>query len=215
VAGLSEQIEALLQDGFNAADDLDVPVSTVVRKALRIARLRSDWTAALWLLMEIRGRSDPEAKNRAGREIAQHLTVEEMTRLWRQSVEEFISERTLTSQDGIMAWSVPEAEAMVAALRGQVDHMHPPAGLEGLSLRDEGRRMEQQRLELLMSVADSERVLAQIRSRVADYLSQVEQQIAFGQVNADVWERNRTYVDAELDRIAPDAVTRLRRVGAY
>ena len=48
-----------------ALDDLDnpaVPTSVVARKALRIARLRNDWNALLWLHTELRPAGDQQAR---------------------------------------------------------------------------------------------------------------------------------------------------------
>jgi hypothetical protein len=51
----------------------------------------------------------------------------------------------------------------------------------------------------------SMRVLARIEHRVRKFLSETEKQIAYGQVNADIFERNRRYVDAHLTVVSPQA----------
>jgi hypothetical protein len=205
--GLAQQIETRLADAMAAADDASTPVSVVVNKALRVARLRSDWGAVIWLLMETRGAKDKQAKERAGREVGPHLTLEEMTRFWKDATEAYISERALTMQsEAIMPTSVAEAEGISAALREQAAHLQPASGLEGFMLRDESHDMAKTRAQFLTTAADNDAMLARVRTRVADYLSQVERQIAFGQVNADIWERNRAFVDAELAKVAPDAL---------
>ena len=80
------------------------------------------------------------------------------------------------------------------------------AGLEGLALQQTAQSLAEHRADLLNAAADTGQVLARVRSRVSDYLAQTEQQIAFGQVSADVWERNRTFVDIALAEVAPDAL---------
>jgi hypothetical protein len=210
MASLSQQIEKRLDEAMAAADDPAVPVSVVVNKTIRVARLRSDWPAVLWLLMEIRGRNDEQARTRAGIELSAHFSTEEMAVLWKRAVEAFISERTLNMQTGILATSVAEAEVTAAGLREQASHLQPTAGLEGWALQQAADSVAEQRAQLLNAAADAEHVLARVRSRVSDYLAQTEQQIAFGQVSADVWERNRAFVDIELEKVAPDALSQFQ-----
>ena len=210
VSDLQERIATRLDEAIAAADNPAIPVSVVVNRAIRVARLRNDWPALVWLLMETRGRNDEQAKNRAGLEIATHLSAGEMASLWRAAVEAFISERALYMQEGMLGMSVAEAEASMAGLREQAGHLHPPAGLEGWTLQQTAQSMAEQRAQLLNAAADTEQVLARVRSRVSDYLSAIEQQIAFGQVSADAWERNRIYVDARLVEVAPNALVQFQ-----
>lgn len=49
-------------------------------------------------------------------------------------------------------------------------------------------------------------VRERIRQRVYAFFSQTEQQLVYGQFNADIFERNRRYVDKRLAVIAPDIV---------
>lgn len=210
MASLSDQIEKRLEEAIAAADDSSVPLSVVLNKTIRVARLRSDWPAVLWLLMEIRGPNDEQAKQRAGIELAAHFSAEEMARLWKQAVEAFVSERSLNMQKGVLATSIAEAEVTAAGLREQASHLEPAAGLEGWALERAAADLGGARVQLLNAAADAEHVLARVRSRVSDYLAQTEQQIAFGQVSADVWERNRAFVDAELAKVAPDALNQFQ-----
>lgn len=206
MAGLAQQIESRLQEAVSAADDPSVPVSIVVNKALRVARLRNDWGAVIWLLMETRSQKDAQAKERAGREVGPHLTREDMTRLWHEATEAYISERSLTMGEGVMATSVAEAEAMSIGLRDQAARLQPTPGLDGFAARAEAQEIAQSRAKLLTAATENDSMLARIRTRVTDYLSQTEHQIAFGQVNSDAWERNRSFVDAQLAAVAPGAL---------
>jgi hypothetical protein len=206
MASLSQQIADRLDEAIAAADDPSVALSVVLNKTIRVARLRSDWPAVLWLLMEVRGTKDEQAKDRAGVELAAHFSASELEVLWHAAAAAFISERTLSLQGGVMATSIAEAEVTAAALREQAGHIQPPPGLESGLLVRVAREAAEQRGQLLSAAAESEQVFARVRSRVSDYLAQTEQQIAFGQVSADVWERNRAFVDTELAAIAPDAL---------
>lgn len=52
-------------------------------------------------------------------------------------------------------------------------------------------------------------VLRRIENRVHEFLSTTEKQLMYGQMNSDIFERNRQYVDARLRAIAPDALAKL------
>jgi len=73
--------------------------------------------------------------------------------------------------------------------------------------------------ELLVAqgVQNFEAILARMSQRVHSFLSITEQQLAFGQINSDIFERNRQYVDSRLYVIAPGVLQQFqsayRRVG--
>lgn len=51
--------------------------------------------------------------------------------------------------------------------------------------------------------------MSRVRQRVHTYLSRVEKELVFGQLNADIFERNRRFVDERLAGLAPDALAQL------
>jgi hypothetical protein len=60
-------------------------------------------------------------------------------------------------------------------------------------------------------------ILRRVANRVHDFLSNTEAQLMYGQINSDLFERNRQYVDARLRTIAPDVLHKFviiyRRMG--
>jgi hypothetical protein len=60
-------------------------------------------------------------------------------------------------------------------------------------------------------------MLKRIEHRVHELLSITVKQLAYGQINSDIFERNRQYVDSRLRLIAPESLEQLvaayRRVG--
>lgn len=194
----------LVQSGLDDVEDVSKPVSAVARKALRVARLRSDWHAVLWLQCELRAPQDEEAKRRVALEVAPHLPTEEFRAAWHRTTEDYLARRTISS-DKMLGQALGEAEAAIASLREHAAGLQPPPGLHTPDLYFEGQRLENQRADLILAISEREQILARVRSRIGDYLSEVERQLFFGQVNADVWERNRTYVDLKLEQVAPHA----------
>jgi hypothetical protein len=52
-----------------------------------------------------------------------------------------------------------------------------------------------------------EAVLERIKGRVHSFLSNTEKQLLFGQINADIFEANRQYVDLKLGKLCPEALS--------
>jgi hypothetical protein len=126
----------LVQTTLDEFDNPNYKLSSVLRKAIRIARLRNDHENLWWLQEEMLADSDKEARNRIKRELLPHYS------------------------------------------------------------REQFRRIEH---------------------RVHEFLSITEKQLAYGQINSDIFERNRQYVDSRLSAIAPESLEQLvvayRRVG--
>jgi hypothetical protein len=174
-------VASLVRSAMAEADDPDVPASVIARKALRIARLRNDWQASLWLQLELRDPGDDAAKQRAADEVRPHLPREEFEALWHRTTEAYIAGRSY-EQDKMLGQSIAGAEAMVSALREQAAHMQPPPGLDTAHLYHESQRLEEQRMRTLLAASERELVIARVRQRLADYLSQTERQIVFSEV---------------------------------
>jgi hypothetical protein len=192
-----EHVTNLVATALEQADDLQTPTSSLARKALRIARLRSDWVAVLWLQMELREPGDEEAKRRVADEVRPHFTEEDLHVVWRQTTEGYLAGRKF-SDDRMLGQSLPEVEAVIRGLREQLSHMQPASGLHTVDLYFESQRLEEQSAQLLTAALEREQVVARVRQRIADYLSQTERQLVLGQLSSDVWERNRQFVDEQL-----------------
>lgn len=195
----------LVDQALSEVDDPTVPLSAVIRKAIRIARLRSDFEALLWLHAEMRNAGDEEAKRRVLQELAPHFTSEQIARMWKANTESFIVGRKI-DDDRVLGDAIPEVEERITALRAQRDAFQLPAGMHPQDLYFENQRHEKMKAELTIAISEREQILARIRHRVADYLSETERQLLYGQVNANIFERNREFVDARLRDIAPDAL---------
>src|SRR4051794_22930056 len=85
------QATALVRSALEDVDDPTVRLSALIRKAIRIARLRNDYAALLWLDMEMRPLEDTETKQRIANEIAPHFTREEYERVAGQTVKAYIA----------------------------------------------------------------------------------------------------------------------------
>lgn len=210
---LSSRIDQMIAEGLAEADDLAVPTSTVVRKALRVARLRNDWKNVLRLDIELRATGSAESRRLVHAEVAAHFTREELDVLWRQTTEDYIGSRTaITSRDQqgeplILRGGIGELEAGVRELRIQADKMPAATGPNATVIHREAQRRADAIGELRLAVMEREQILSRVRQIAASYLSRAERELLLGQVNSDAFERNRVWVDGQLAARAPDVLS--------
>lgn len=204
----SEHVARLVADGLDQADDPNVPTSAVVRKALRVARFRDDWTAMLRFDMELRSTGNEEAKREIATKVAAHFTRDALTETWNRVVEEHINLRRIPhplepNEEAVAEGGIGEIEARVAGYREQASRLADAA--DGAPESE----VEEMRSGLLLAAHSQEVVLARVRQRAAAYLGTAEQEIMSGQVRADVFERNREWVNGQLEAKAPRVLEQL------
>ncbi len=205
----------LVRAALDELDQQNSRLSVVARKALRIARLRNDWAAVYWLQMELDGPGDENASSRRVGEVAPYFSREAFARINKEAVEAAISSRSITMidvhgkiNDGkITGLGIQEIEENILILSRSEDplpnNLHP---LDAAVFSD--RRSKSRSLQQHMET-EQRKVLARITQRVHSYLSQVERQLVLGQLQADVFEDNRRYVDARLQQFAPEILEQL------
>jgi hypothetical protein len=192
VTDLEERLQLALDDAMAAAHDPAVPVSIGLFKAARVARLRRDVWALAWILLESAGHGNKTANAQIRAELKAAYGSDLAHQVLDATIEAFIQERRI-DDNRLMAASATDLESIAAALREQAAHVSPG-----------------DRFTLLTSATHNETILGKIRTRIANYLAVVEQQVAFDRVNFDAWERNRAYTDAALARVAPEALAQFQ-----
>ncbi len=192
-------------------------LSNVVRKAIRIARLRNDFENLWWLEEEVIESRERAARERMERELLPHFSAEDFQTVRRQVIGASFSERSIrTIEDGkvvegdiICDLSVPSIEDRIKSLTEDARQQVPPPGMHTLDLYYAEQRYSKMRAELTFMASEYAVVLRRIENRVHEFLSTTEKQLIYGQMNSDIFEQNRKYVDERLQTIAPDALTRL------
>lgn len=222
---MSEQVIArilsLVQSALQELELRTQPVSSSIQKAIRIARLRQDYENVIWLTQEMSALVEKEAKLRLYAEVVPHLTKETFARLQKRFVEEWIQERSVVlasdmadkglkaGDEGVLGQSVPELERRVESYEQQISQLVPPPGLHPVDLYHVNNRLMDIRAEMAFSLSQAKSVLDRIAQRVHTYLAKAEKELMFGQANADLFERNRRYVDEQLAIHAPDVAEQL------
>lgn len=189
-----------------ALRELDLPghtLTAITRKAIRVARLRGDYEALMWLQLEMEALSDKRARTRVQAEIAPHFSEATLRFVWDKHVQDSLSARSVARIDArgdlemegnVTSLSIPELENSIANY-----------GSAMITARtvDERQRLEIARGEL-------QKVRTRLEQRVYSYLSSVERQLVFGDVRGDAFERNREYLEQRLAILAPEVLTQLK-----
>ena len=227
---VTDRLLDLTQRALEEFDDSSCRISSVIWKAIRLATLRNDYHNVLWLRQETFSFTDDEAKVRLVEEVAPHYTKDEFDAIRRRLAEAFIEERRILEavdegQNGIRLVDnknvcpipVAEIENEVERLARLVVSASPPAGLHPLDLYFSDRAYAKIRTMSEAEIGQYRAILARIGGRVHEFLSTTEKQLIYGQIHADIFERNRQYVDGKLSAIAPEALeqftTVYRRIG--
>jgi hypothetical protein len=182
---------------------------------MRIARLRNDWEGQWWLHLEMvtvrkaEGEDGDELSLRRSRalsaEVAAHMSEEEWRVIGDRVGTRWVSMRR-PGPKTFQGLGLPDAEEHVAGLEAQIDALVLPDGLSSMAMFARHKEFTEAKIKLRAAVTEARQMLARIRNQIGDYLSETERQILFGQVNADVFERNRRYVDERLLQLAPQAL---------
>lgn len=211
----SERILNLTTEALDAIEAGSIPLSAVIRKCIRIARLRNDYLSLWWLEWEMVNITDEQQRFRILREIISHFSNEVYAHYRKVFSEAWIQEREcvainddgqIEQEDKMLAKGVAEIETDLAGYRQIAADAQTPTGLHPLDLYFVDQSRSKVRSMLLAVASSYQSILERIKQRVHDYLSQAEAQLIFGQLHADIFEKNRQYVDLKLGRLCPDAL---------
>ena len=196
-------------------------VSDLIRQAARIARLRNDYLTLWWLEWEMVNISDKEARLRSIDEIIPHLTKEPFAYWHNKFYGIWVDERAVEhfdeDNDPVEGMLLPKG---IGEVENDLDHYIKtgaqaisPQGLHSLDLYYKEESNTTVRRLARLGEKNCKNILSRVRNRVSVYLSNVEKQLMFGQIHADIFEENRFYVEKKLGELCPDALTKF--VAAY
>lgn len=215
----------LVHQALNEFDKPDYKLSNVIRKAIRIARLRNDFENLWWLEEEMIESRERKARERIENEILPHYSGKDFEEARRDVLRASFSERSVrTFEDGnivdddmLCDLAVPSIEDRIKSLTEDAKQQVPPPGMHTLDLYHAEQRYSKIRAHMRFTANEYAVVLRRIENRVHEFLSMTEKQLMYGQMNSDIFERNRQYVDARLQAVAPEALAKLvsvyRRLG--
>ncbi len=190
----------LITSAIEEFDSPEMSLSALVRKAIRIAKLRDDFDNLMWLELEMVAKDDMESRKRLAIEYLSHYSLEAYKDNRVKIKSEFVAERSFKTideadnvKDIVCGLSISEIEESLGEIRsiflsGAIDPTYVNASLLQTQLRG---------------------VLERVKQRVYRFLIDTEHQMRNGKYGSDIFERNKKYVHAQLEIIAPQALEQL------
>ena len=199
-------------------DQFDAPgvtVAALTRRCQRVASLRGDAMALAWLWLESTDvANEYENKSEAMREslAARLLKVipgNEANDKWRVEYNGYIRRRRVRpeGQEANLR-SVQQIEDLLQMLRQEeaATLVTPPPGMHSYDLAKHVSDQAQIRARLVESRVAIETVLARIKNRLWEFLTETEYELTFGEATAETFDRLRSYVDRQLTTISQPAL---------
>jgi hypothetical protein len=104
--------------------------------------------------------------------------------------------------------SVQQTEELVQMLREQeaAALIPPPPGMNTFDLGKHVADQQQLRATFVTSRVPLENILARIKNRLWEFLTETEYELTLGEATAETFDRLRSYVDQQLTTISPLAL---------
>jgi hypothetical protein len=156
------------------------------------------------------------SRDRLLKEFVGHYTPEEFEARNEEVVEAYITERTIEvpqaegpDVERVQGMPIREIEATMQSVDDLVAGVEIPKGMHTLDIHAAYEEKKMEAATAARSKQAFNRVLARVEQRVRQFLSTTEKQVLYGQINADIFERNRLYVDQQLANLSPKALEQL------
>jgi hypothetical protein len=208
------QVRRLVDEALETFDAPGVTVSSLVRKAQRIAVLRHDYAKQIGLWMQTSDVSNFRSGGQKATQIpafakmqeqlATLVGAEEAAQELERQYQAF--ERTRLLEDRIIALSVSQLEDNVAAMQAAYDDAKPPSGLTPADTYFAAERARNTRAGLIAPLQTRRGILSKILQDVHEYLVSVETDLLAGKANSDLFQRAQLYINEALRKHAPEAL---------
>jgi hypothetical protein len=187
-------------------DNATIPLSQILRKAIRVARLRNDFMNLWWLENENQTIGSIQNILFEAKEIAPYLSEEQFKNIKQKYLLIYNEERQLLDDNTGAYLSIEEIEA-------QIEHFSRFCSDDKVTMDTSTASYKASK-----NIVNLKSILSRVRQRVADFLNDAEKQLLFGQESADIFELNREYVDSMMLKLCPEALkmftTAIERVHA-
>jgi hypothetical protein len=219
---LNQHIPKLILDALSDIENDSVPLSSIIRKCIRAARLRNDFYNLIWLEWEMIELTDKELKYSVLADLLPHLTSDFFEKLNKKFGEAWLKERTfeninlkprVETEEKILPKGIGEIETFALYYENAANDVETPPGLHPLDLYFKSSENANTKFMFRHYAKECKAIIERVRHRVYEFLSLAEKEILFGQIYADIFEQNRLYVDVRLGQICPDALNKF--VSAY
>ncbi|WP_157229017.1 hypothetical protein [Nocardia brevicatena] len=205
-------VDRILALTRKALDEFEAPqngIAGLVRQAHRVAVLRHDYSAQVWLSQQLADSQPSEV----GKEQLQELRRQLVTLLGEEAGREeyarqcrrYLGERLIEDGDSVDARSIDELEQHLAQIEQFLAGLVIPPNLApldaGLRLRDHDMAYER----LNPKVTELRTRIGRIRQGVHEYLVKAEAELESGRRESDFFGHVQTRINALLSHYAPEA----------
>lgn len=210
-----DRASVLVQETMDHFDAPEMTVAALVRRCQRIASLRGDGVALAWLGLEstdvqnhFENKSDAKRESLAAR-LLSTIPGTEANEKWSAEYHGYITRRRLQPEkDEASLRSVQQIEETVQMLREQeaAALVPPPLGMHTYDLGKHVSDQQKIRTSLVATRIPLDNIMARIKDRLWEFLTETEHELTFGEATAEVFDRLRAYVDRQLTTISPPAL---------
>lgn len=195
-----DRVQTLVESALDGFDDPGRSVSALLRQCIRIATVRNDYSALVWLELEAMDAAvTGDGPKHLGPALVAHLGEAEANRIFLEAIMAYKARRA-TGDGNIIAMSIEGIENHLKTARAAITNLS--ASLSGAQATDVAKAS----IQAEVTLRDYEAVLTRVRARLHHFLTDAERQLQFGEVNAEVFDRVRAEVDEYLRVLAPDAL---------
>jgi hypothetical protein len=194
-----DRVQTLVERALDSFDDLGQPVAALLRQCLRIATLRNDYPALIWLEFEAMDTSaTDDGPKHLGPALLLHFEKAEANRIFIEAFTSYKAGRSTGDANGnIIAMSIEGIESHLKTSRAAIATLSSSMG---------GGEMAKASIQAELTLREYDAVLSRVRTRLYRFLTDAERELQFGQVNAEIFDRVRASVDERLRVLAPDAL---------
>jgi len=202
---IDDKVLELIQEAFVDLENPKIPLSSVMRKTIRIANLTNNTEAIKWLQLNMHTFHVDERSKKISMEVIDKYKISEeefCEYLTERKISTLDIENTTLKQEGnICRMSILEMEDYIKTFKEQIDRVSPSPKETTL------------RVTFDMYLNEYYSILHNIRNQIHEFLSITEKQMIYDQINYDIFEKNRRYVDSKLTSIAPEVLKKF--IAAY
>ncbi len=215
-------ILTIVTESLSEIESGNKPLSAVIRKAIRVAKLRDDFYNLMWLEWEMIDLTDKTLKYEVLGNLKLHIKEDQFRTLKERFSVQWAHERKvkiLTDpslgkvEETYLHMGVGEIEEEIQHIEKEINNVKIPNGLHPADLYYVNNTNSIIKTMFLHELKEMKKVLERIRQRVYEFLISVEKELLFGQIYTDIFEQNRLYVEAKLEKISPESLKQF--ISAY
>lgn len=203
-----DRIQGLVENTLADFDKPGISTAASLRQCLRIARLRNDSVALLWMEMESADlqATAKDALASVHARLLAHMDEQEAQEILIRTVREYLSRRGNKDGKTMIGLSIEQLENQIQHLKDQAAEITVPPGLHPVDLYRRSDELAAAKIQVLQAASGYQDIVDRTRAAMHSFLVDTEVQLDYGRINADVFERTRVYVDERLGVVAPQAL---------